>query len=405
MCDLDFHLTSPEFITNPYPVYSLLRESSPIYYSRIWGVWVLTRFKDIVETLRDSERFSNVGRFAALLDQLPKTAQDEVGSLRRHYATGLIQSDPPDHTRLRGLVRDSFSSSVIQKIRPRVQSIVDSLIAGIHEKGQFDLIAELAYPLPMIVISELLGVPGADRDQFLSLSQDLSGLQATGGAEADHAQRAARAVQLIEQYFRDICAERNRKPCNDLISQMIAARDSGGKLSDDELINMCVTFLFAGHETTKNLIGNSVWTLINHPSELEELKRDASLIPGAVEEFLRYESPIQRGWRRVTQDINLDGRRIREGELVFLMLGSANRDPDQFAEPDRLNIRRTENRHVAFGYGIHFCIGASLARLEAMIAIDTLIRRLHNLRLVEPIIWNESIHLRGPKVLHVAFDS
>ena len=401
--EIDRALASPGFIADPYPVYRILRETDPVYYSRAWGVWVLTRYNDIVGILRDTQRFSNVGRFATLLDQLPADVQDEVAPLRRHYSAGLIQADPPDHTRLRGLVRNAFSARTIQNMRPRVELIVDDIIDRLHPRGRFDVIRDLAYPLPVIVISELLGVAAEDREQFLVWSQDLGGLQATGGAKTDHAKRAARAIQEIEDYFHQVCAERRRRPHNDLISQMIAAQESGDKLSNDELINMCVTFLFAGHETTKNLIGNGIWILINHQEQLEELRQVPSLMTTAVEEFLRYESPIQRGWRRVTENVQVGGKHIRAGELVFLMFGSANRDPGQFPEPDRFNIRRADNRHLAFGYGVHFCIGAPLARMESPIAIGTLLRRLPNLRLEHPVEWYESIHVRGPKSLRVAF--
>jgi cytochrome P450 len=403
--DIDRQLTSKEFIADPYPVYRALRGTDPVYYSKAWGVWVLTRYDDIVPILRDPQHFSNSGRFAALLDQLPADVQQEMAPLRQHYSAGMIQADPPDHTRLRALVRDAFSARVIQNIRPHVQAIVDDLIDQFDKKGQVDIIRNLAYPLPVIVISELLGVPVEDRDRFLIWSHDLTGLQATGGANADYARRAARAVQELEEYFRQICAERRRSPRNDLISQMIAAQESGDKLSEDELINMCVTFLIAGHETTKSLIGNGILTLINHPSDLEELSRDPSLMATAVEEILRYESPIQRAWRRVTEDVEVGGRQIRAGELVFLMLGSANRDPSHFPDPDRFDIRRSDNHHVAFGYGVHFCIGAPLARVEAPIAIGTVLRRLRNLRLEQPVEWYGSIHVRGPNSLHLAFES
>jgi cytochrome P450 len=316
----------------------------------------------------------------------------------------MIQADPPDHTRLRGLVRDAFSARVIQNIRPHVQAVVDQLVHRFEREGQVDLIRELAYPLPVIVISELLGVPAEDRDRFLVWSHDLTGLQATGGANTDYARRAARAVQQLEEYFRQICAERRGEPRNDLISQMIAAQDSGDKLSTDELINMCVTFLIAGHETTKNLIGNGILTLVNYPLNIEELESKPALMPAAVEEILRYESPIQRAWRRVTQDVRIGGKQIRAGELVFLMLGSANRDPLQFPDPDRFDIRRGDNRHVAFGFGVHFCIGAPLARVEAPIAIATVLRRLRNIRLEKPVEWYGSIHVRGPDSLHLSFE-
>lgn len=400
---IDQQLISPEFIDNPYPVYSRLREADPVYYCEVWGVWVLTRFEDTTSILRDTKRFSSAGRFSRLLDQLPDEVQPDVAALRQHYSEGLIVSDPPDHTRLRNLVRDSFSPRTIQAIRPRVESIVEDLIDRIESSGTFDVIKDLAYPLPVTVICEILGIPPNDRDRFMTWTEEMSGLQAAGGAKADSARRAARAVVEIEDYFRGICAERRRQPRGDLMSLMSEAQEAGDKLSEEELVNMCTTFLIAGHETTKSLIGNAIWTLLHHPAAMQELKSDPTLMPTAIEEFLRYESPIQRAWRRVTEDVELGGHRIRAGELVFLMLGAANRDPGQFQNPEQLDLRRKDNRHVAFGYGTHFCLGAPLARLEAPIAIGSVLRRLKNLRQERPIEWVGSIHVRGPKSLHVGF--
>jgi pimeloyl-[acyl-carrier protein] synthase len=274
------------------------------------------------------------------------------------------------------------------------------LIDKFAQRGRFDVIRDLAYPLPVIVISELLGVPAEDRDRFIVWSHDITGLQATGGANAECARRANRSIHEIEAYFHRICAERRHHLRDDLISHMIAAQESEDRLFDDELINMCVTFLLAGHETTKNLIGNSIWTLIKYREHTAILRQNPSIMPSAIEEFLRFESPIQRGWRRVAEDTEMAGNKIAAGELVFLMFGSANRDSTQFPEPDRLDLRRSNNRHVAFGYGVHFCIGTPLARLEAPIAIGTLLQRLPELQL-EHVEWYESIHVRGPNRLEV----
>jgi len=399
---LDELITARQFIVDPYPTYRILRESAPVYYSPAWRVWILSRYDDIVRVLRDPKRFSNAGRFSGLIDRLPADVGGEMTALRHHYSAGLIQSDPPDHTRLRTLVRDAFSASTLQRLRPRIQSIIDELIEVFRQSGRFNVVRDFAYPLPVIVISELLGVPAEHRDRFLIWSHDITGLQATGGANADCARRANRAIQEVEDYFREICAERRRNRQDDLISYMIAAQDSGDKLSDDELINMCVTFLLAGHETTKNLIANAILTLISYPEQLAALRENPSIFPSAIEEFLRYESPIQRGWRRVAEDVELNGRQVAAGELVFLMFGSANRDPAQFPEPDRLDLRRINNRHIAFGYGVHFCIGAPLARLEAPLALGTLLNRLPALRL-EHLEWHESVHVRGPSRLEVTF--
>lgn len=401
---LDLRLSSPDFVNDPYPVYRALREAEPVHWSDEWGVWVLTSYEDTSAVLRDPQRYSSVGRFSALLDQLPPEVQPDVQPLRRHYSSGLIQSDPPDHTRLRGLVRQAFTPRVIEGFRGRVQAIVDGLLEPFLEARQLDIVMDFAYPLPVFVVSEILGAPSSDLDQVFRWTTDIGGLQATGGAREDKARRAAASIVEIEDWFGRIIAERRARPRSDLISDLIAAQESGDRLSDAELISMCVTLLLAGHETTKNLVSNGLLTLLRHPDQLAALRDDPTLMPTAIEECLRFESPIQRGWRRVAVETELRGHRLTPGQLVYYMFGAANRDPAQFPDPDRFDIRRQDNRHLAFGYGIHFCIGAPLARLEGAIAIDTIVRRLGQLELREERIeWGESVHVRCPKHLLVGF--
>lgn len=402
--EFDQLLDSPEFLLDPYPVYKRLRERDPVHWSSAWNVWLLTRYDDIITVLRDPTHYSNVGRFSALLDQLPPDIQAEVAPLRRHYSGGLIQSDPPDHTRLRGLLRQAFTPRVIEAMRDRVQSVVDNLIDRVVGEGRMDVVHDLAYPLPVIVVGTMLGVGDVDEDQLFKWTHDVGGLQATGGARAENARRATQSMVELEDYFREVVGVRRARPRDDLVSYMIAAQDGGDRLSDDELISNCITLLLAGHESTKNLIATGVLTLLRHRDQLEALRRDPSLLPSTVEECLRYESPIQRGWRIAARDTDVHGRTIRKGHLVYYMFGSANRDSEQFSDPDVFNIGRENNRHLAFGFGIHFCIGAPLARLEGPIAIETVLRRLPNLELLDPTVeWGDSVHVRGPKHLHVGF--
>lgn len=402
---LDLRLSSPDFVKDPYPVYRALREADPVHWSDEWGVWVLTGYDDTNTVLRDPGRFSNVGRFSALLDQLPPEVQPDVVPLRQHYSSGLIQSDPPDHTRLRGLVRQAFTPRVIEAFRERVQDVVDGLIDPFIERAQVDIVMDLAYPLPVVVISQILGTPSSDLEQVFRWTVDIGGLQATGGAREDKARRAATAILEIEGYFAQIIADRRKHPGTDLISDLIAAQEAGDRLNDAEMVSMCVTLLLAGHETTKNLVSNGMLTLLRHPDQLAALRDDASLMPTAIEECLRYESPIQRGWRRVAVETELRGHAMTPGQLVYYMFGAANRDPDQFPDPERFDIRRQDNRHLAFGFGIHFCIGAPLARLEGAIAIATMLRRLGDMELrEEQIEWGQSVHVRCPKHLLVGFD-
>jgi cytochrome P450 len=254
-----------------------------------------------------------------------------------------------------------------------------------------------------MVICELLGIPRSDASQLVSWASDIASFQATGGARFDNAMRASRAVENIEHYFSRLCEERRNSLGEDLISLMLKARDSDDQLTDDELINMCANFLLAGHETTRSLIGNGLLTLLNHPVQLESLRSDPQLITSAVEECLRFESPVQRGWRRVVSDTTVRGQDIKAGQLVFMMLGAANRDPQHFETPDLFDIGRHDNRHLAFGYGIHFCIGAPLARLEGPIAISALIARFPKLRLDGDVRWNQNIHARGLQSLVVSW--
>ena len=399
---LDDLLTSRAFLEDPYPTYRLLREKDPVHWSDAWGVWVLTRYDDTITILRDAAQFSSVGRFSALLDQLPPEVQQDVEPLRRHYSSGLIQSDPPDHERLRLLVRQAFTPRTIAGYRERVQSIVDRLLEPLAETGEIDIVRDFAFPLPVFVVSEMLGAPTDDLERVFRWHKAIGGLQATGGAHEDRARSAAEAIVDIEDYFDRLVAERRAAPTADLISELIAAQESGDRLSQAELISMCVTLLLAGHETSKNLISNGTLSLLNHPDQRAALLDDPSLLPSTVEECLRYESPIQRGWRRVPADTEIDGRQIKAGQLVYYMFGAANRDPAQFPDPDRFDVRRADNRHVAFGFGIHFCVGAPLARLEGAVALDTLFRRFPSLELrQETIEWGDSVHVRCPRNLVV----
>ena len=403
---LDLRLSSPDFIADPYPVYGALREADPVHWSDEWGVWVLTSYDDTSTVLRDPGRFSSVGRFSALLDQLPPEVQPDIVRLRQHYSGGLIQSDPPDHTRLRGLIRLAFTPRAIEGYRDRIQSVVDGLIDSFIERGEVDAVMDFAYPLPVVVVSQILGAPSSDLDQVFRWTVDIGGVQATGGAKEEKARRAATAIAEIEDWFAGIIADRRRNPGTDLISELIAAQDQGDRLNDAEMVSTCVTLMLAGHETTKNLVSNGLLTLLRHPDQLAALREDPSLMPTAVEEILRYESPIQRGWRRVAVETELRGKTLLPGQLVYYMFGAANRDPAQFPDADRFDIRRQENRHLAFGFGIHFCIGAPLARLEGSIALETALRRLPDIALREETIeWGQSVHVRCPRHLRVGFQA
>jgi cytochrome P450 len=402
--ELEDLLARPSFLSDPYATYRRLRENRPVYRSEVWGAWVLTRYDDIQAVFRDSRRFSNAGRFTRFLASLPAEAGDAAAIIRASYAVGMLQSDPPDHTRMRALVNKAFTPRVVEGMRPRIQQIVEGLLVEADRNGGMDVIGDLAYPLPAIVIAEMLGVPPEDSGLFITWSDQIVSFQGSGRAQADNARTTARALDEFEAYFRGLCDRRRQQPADDLLSALVTAEEQGDRLTNAELVSMGVTLLIAGHETTRNLIGNAVYTLLRHDSELARLRQDPGLLPLAIEEVLRYESPIQRGWRRVAEDVELRGQQMKRDDLVFMMIGAANRDPDVFLEPDDFNIGRKENRHVAFGLGVHFCLGAPLARLEGPIAVGEIMLRDPRLtKAPDEYEWTSSILLRGIRSLPIEF--
>jgi cytochrome P450 len=306
---------------------------------------------------------------------------------------------------LRALVNKAFTPRVIEAMRPHIQDIVDGLLDRVQQQGAMDVIADLAYPLPVTVICEMLGVPATEHEAIRRWSADLvRSLDAIGPfADADVQERGVQARRALGEYFRVLMSERRRDPRPDLLTGLIAAEDAGDRLTEGELLAMCVLLFVAGHETTVNLIGNGVLALLHHRDQLRRLRDEPALIPAAVEEFLRYDSPVQRTARIPVDDVEIEGHKIPHGTMVVAAIGAANRDPAHFSDPDRLDIARTENRHVAFGFGIHFCLGAPLARLEAQIAIGTLVSRAPKLQLATQAApeWRESLTLRGLKALPI----
>jgi pimeloyl-[acyl-carrier protein] synthase len=389
---------NPEFHANPYPFYHRLRAEDPVHLTPM-GVWVLTRYDDVVTALRDP-RFGRAG-FEPLLEAV-YGAPTESGRLQ----ASMLFRDPPDHTRLRGLVNKAFTPRVIDAMRPRIQSIVDTLVDRVRPKGAMDVITDLAYPLPVTVICEMLGVPVDDHEAIKQWSADVArSLDAIGmAADSEIAERGRQGRRGLADYFRGLVAERRKTIRADLLSLLIAAEEQGDKLTEGELLSTCMLLFIAGHETTVNLIGNGLYALLRHPDQLRLLRDDPSLIQSAVEELLRYDGPVDRTARITNADVELGGRTLPKGSMVLAAIGAANRDPTHFPDPDRLDITRADSRHIAFGFGIHFCLGAPLARVEGQIALGTLLRRLPAVALATPKVeWRESSVLRGLKALPVTF--
>jgi pimeloyl-[acyl-carrier protein] synthase len=383
----------PEYRADPYPFYRALRSRAPIYFSPVLREWFLSRHRDAVTVLRDPRFSAERGR-SNIFERI-----QPFRGLRPDFAAAVMRNllmlDPPDHTRLRRLVVKAFTPRLVESLRPRIQAIVDELLDAMAGTDGGDLIQALAYPLPVIVICEMLGVPAGDRAQLKRWSDELAALldplQASGGMP-----HLERMYLELAAYFRAIFAQRRAQPHEDLISSLVAVEDHGDRLSEAELLSLCALILGAGHETTTNLIGNAVVALLRHPAERRRLQEQPDLIGSAVEEFLRYDSPVQLTDRVALEDCEIGGRRIRKGVMVGMLLGAANRDPERFADPDRLDLSRQDNEHLAFGHGIHFCLGAALARIETQVAITSLLRRFPDFRGdPQALAYRRSMVLRG----------
>jgi cytochrome P450 len=391
-------IAMPDRRADPYPFYSRLRSLEPVH--QVMDIWVLSGYDHVSEVLRDGrysadERHSNMN--STPLDEFTDTP------FGRLYFNMLLFRDDPDHKRLRDLVQKAFTRKVVEDLRPRIQGLVDELVASLIERGGAELMADVAYPLPIIVICELLGVPPSDRHLFHGKAKEFASrfeIQPLRTPESEALGDAA-TVYFIE-YFDRLIEEKRKNPGNDLLSNLVAVEDQGDRLTHDELLGTCLLILFAGHETTANLIGNGVFALLRNRDQWERLVAEPELARSTVEEILRFDSPVQIILRVALEDVNLGGRMISAGSPIGLLLAAANRDESQFAAPDRLDIGpRSQSPLVAFGGGIHFCLGAPLARLEAQIMLATLARRVPDLRIDGDVHWRPSFVIRGLESLPV----
>src|ERR687897_43345 len=398
------NLFDPVFKADPYPTYARLRSSAPVHRATLpdgRGVWLITRYEDVLAVLKD-ERFVKNWRSALTPEQ--RAEIPTIPEVMKPLSQNMLDTDPPDHERLRALVSRAFTPRLVERMRPRVQAIADGLLNAVQERGEMDLIDDYAFPLPITVIAELLGVPAEDRNSF----REWSDAAVSGNSTTEYLEEVlVPHMEAFSDYLRRMFEEKRMNPKDDLISALVRAEEAGERLSEDELLGMVFLLLIAGHETTVNLIGNGMLTLLQHPAQLEKLKNEPALIKGAVEELLRYDGPVETSTERFArEDVAIGGAGVPKGGVGKVVPGSAGHHPQRFTAPDALDITRAHNRHLAFGKGIHFCLGAPLARMEGQIAIGTLLRRMPELRLKgspDALSWRPGMILRGLRGLPVEF--
>jgi cytochrome P450 PksS len=397
------NLSSPAFKADPFPFYARLRNESPVHPVMMPGkqrAWLITRYDDVVAALRDP-RLGKDPLNAMSAEQKKKAPW--IPPVFRPLTRNMLDLDPPDHTRLRALVQKVFTPRLIEDLRPRIVTIANELLAAVATKRWMDVIRDFALPLPTIVIAEMLGVPVEDRTKFHRWS---AGIVAANWSRWSTIRAVPNVIAFI-RYIRKLTKARRRDPRNDLISALVAANEAGDRMSDDELLAMIFLLLIAGHETTVNLIGNGTLALLQNPNQRDRFRNEPALMKSAVEELLRYGSPLETTTERfAAEDVVMHGVTIPRGEMVFAAIASANRDERQFVNPDVLDLARDPNRHVSFGLGIHYCLGAPLARMEGQIAFEAMLREQPRIRLAfpdKPLRWRRGLVLRGLESLPVAW--
>jgi cytochrome P450 len=394
-----YHLLDPEVLANPYPLFRRLRTEDPVHWDPFLHTWVVTRYADVLEVLHtfSADRTHTPEKLNAMgLSEMTPVAQLMVKQM--------LFMDPPQHTRLRKLAAHAFTPARVAVLRTHIREIVGQLLDKVESRHRMDVIADLAEPLPAIVTAEMFGVPVTDWERLKGWTADFAEMLGNFQHNPDRAPRMLRTAQDMTAYFHDAIRQQRDQPREGLVHSLMTAEVDGDRLTDDEVVATCIVTMVGGQETTTNLIGNGVITLLRHKEELQRLRGDLSLIPSAVEEMLRYESPSQHTGRLAPEDRELGGKVIRKRQAVMAVMAAANRDPERFPDPDRFDICRQDNRHLAFGYAAHFCFGATLARVEGQEAFDALLRRMPDLRLEpRPLVWRNNSGLRGVTALEVAF--
>lgn len=400
---LNYDAGDPAVMADPFPLYARLRAEDPIHWSAAMKSWVITRYSD-VQSLLVGDALS-VNRLVSFYQGLPGQQAETLSEIVHYLNRWVAFRDPPEHTRMRRVMRHAFTTPAVEAMRSGIEEIVDHLIGRLQERapGPVDLIRDFALLVPAFVIMDMLGVPREKLDEVKGWSDDMATFISGSRNVPDKYERAARGCQAMAAYFKTLIDERAANPRPGFLTDLIEARDEGDKLSDDELIATCILVLFAGHETTTNLIGDAMLALMAHPDQMARLRDDPGLIDGAIEEVMRWDGPTNGLVRVAARDLEIAGKTIREGQRVFLMINAANRDAAVFDDPDRFDIGRMPNRHMTFGQGIHLCIGARLAREEGRIAVAALVRAFPGIALVPDarIEWIDAMVPRGPKAVPV----
>lgn len=396
-----YHLLDPDVLANPYPLFHRLRAEAPVHWDPFLHAWVVTRYADVVTVLHD---FS--ADRTPTPEYLASMGLEDISPIARVMVKQMLFMDPPTHTRIRGLASYAFTPMRVATLREHIQEVVENLLDKVEPKGCMDIIADLGEPLPYTITAEMLGVPVEDAPQLKAWSQDFAEMLGNFQHNPDHTPRVRRSVEAMTAYFQKAIEQIRKQPRPGLIQSFLEAEVDGDRFTEEEVVANTIVTMVGGQETTTNLIGNGMLTLLRHPGELQRLQQDSSLIPSAVEEMLRFEPPSQQTARLAPNDVELGGKLIRKRQAVIAIMAAGNRDPERFPEPDRFDIARKDNRHLSFGWAAHFCFGAALARIEGQVAFEALLRRFRNFRLESgPLVWRKNLGLRGLTALPITFES
>lgn len=396
-----YHLLDPAVLANPYPLFHRLRSEDPVHWDPFLHAWVVTRYSDVVTVL-----YHYSAERTPTPEQLTRIGLDKLNPIAQVMVKQMLFLDAPAHTRIRKLASHAFTPQRVEILRAHIHDITNSLLDKVEQQGRMDVIADLAEPLPCIVTAEMLGVPVEDYQQLKAWSQDFAEMLGNFQHNPDRAARVLKSTLAMVDYFRGAINEQSKHPREGLVNSLLNAEINGDRFTQEEVIANCIVTMVGGLETTTNLIGNGVLTLLRNPDQLEKLRLDTSLIPSAVEEMLRYESPSQHTARLAPEDTSLGGKRISKRQAVIAVMAAGNRDPERFPDPDRFDITRTDNRHLAFGWAAHFCFGAALARIEGQTAFELMLERLKDWSLEPtPLVWRTNLGLRGLTRLPITFNN